>query len=506
MSIARIIVRMYRQLLGDCFLLRIQGSDARWTHVLIDCGVLQNLRPPAVADMKEVAADIVRTTGGDLDLLVITHEHWDHIGGFSDAKDPLLDPDKLKIRELWMAWTEDPNDDQASELRARFTARRQALALAAQAFGADDTTRGLIDDLANFIGPVDQPGALGAAPDGRMTGRRIMETLVRQAERVRYLAPGSIVTVSDTAPLPAAVLAPPRDTVRLFKDAPSGGDAKETYLAEASLKNSFLAMDSDGTPQLDRDTPFAWRFSNGLRTNTVADAATADPDSDAHWLWQRYFAAADPEEGREQAYRRIDGTWAEAARGLALKLDSDTNNTSLVLAFRVPDGADGRPDSFLLFAADAQVGNWLSWHDQTYPFADGALSAEQILNRTRLYKVGHHGSHNATLADKGLKMMTDSRLAAMVSTVETVAAEQGRKESGGWKMPDSDVKAALLKQTGGRLLRGDRNWAGDGDCAAAHGDADFRRRLDDTHALYLEYLAFERADAPPTPWQNGDTP
>jgi len=43
---------------------------------------------------------------------------------------------------------------------------------------------------------------------------------------------------------------------------------------------------------------------------------------------------------------------------LALNLDSDTNNTSLVLAFRA--GRAGQRQGAAV-AADAQVGNWLSW-------------------------------------------------------------------------------------------------------------------------------------------------
>lgn len=42
---------------------------------------------------------------------------------------------------------------------------------------------------------------------------------------------------------------------------------------------------------------------------------------------------------------------------MALMLDSATNNTSLVL------GIELDPGEVLIFAADAQVGNWLSWQD-----------------------------------------------------------------------------------------------------------------------------------------------
>jgi hypothetical protein len=164
----------------------------------------------------------------------------------------------------------------------------------------------------------------------------------------------------------------------------------------------------------------------------------------------------------------------------------------LVLAFRLPD------DTFLLFAADAQVGNWLSWHDQTYQFAtdDKALSASEILARTRLYKVGHHGSHNATLRAKGLELMAHPELAAMVSTIEEVALEQGTK---GWKMPDPDVKAALVNQCGGRLIRGDRKWADDKDVTGLKPKPDFKdfkKRLDETSDLFVELNVWS-GDAPP---------
>ncbi|TIX03162.1 MAG: hypothetical protein E5V44_15695, partial [Mesorhizobium sp.] len=60
-----------------------------------------------------------------------------------------------------------------------------------------------------------------------------------------------------------------------------------------------------------------------------------------------------------EKWRRIDSDWTGSIEALALKMDSDTNNTSLALAFELPDG------QVLLFPGDAQVGNWLSWNDQT---------------------------------------------------------------------------------------------------------------------------------------------
>ncbi|MET0374731.1 MAG: hypothetical protein ABW128_10800, partial [Rhizorhabdus sp.] len=169
-----------------------------------------------------------------------------------------------------------------------------------------------------------------------------------------------------------------------------------------------------------------------------------------------------------------------------------TNNTSLVLAFEYGDG-DDRP--IMLFAADAQVGNWLSWHEQTYEADGRQVTAEELLNRTRFYKVGHHGSHNATMAGKGLKLMTDPALVAAIPTDEPLGKRQGAK---GWRMPDPGVDAALMACTKGRILRNDRlYWPDDPakrDPALKDVEAAFFQRITET-PLYLEYRLLPKETA-----------
>src|SRR5262245_3300568 len=72
-------VRMYRQGLGDCFLVSLKRSgDAPDYKILIDCGVILGTPDPA-SIMTKVVDDIVGTTHGEIDLLLATHEHWDHL-------------------------------------------------------------------------------------------------------------------------------------------------------------------------------------------------------------------------------------------------------------------------------------------------------------------------------------------------------------------------------------------------------------------------------------------
>src|SRR5215210_5889757 len=89
----RVRVRMYRQGLGDCFLVTFYTGE-RPVHALIDCGTLGT---SGGVTMAQVVADIIATTKGPgeakgrLDLLVATHEHKDHVSGFNTERDAFKD-------------------------------------------------------------------------------------------------------------------------------------------------------------------------------------------------------------------------------------------------------------------------------------------------------------------------------------------------------------------------------------------------------------------------------
>jgi len=127
-----------------------------------------------------------------------------------------------------------------------------------------------------------------------------------------------------------------------------------------------------------------------------------------------------------------------------LQLDSLTNNTSLAVAIELPNG------DVLLFAADAQVGNWLSWQDLTWTVDGKTVSGPDLLKRAIFYKVGHHGSHNATLKEKGLELMKNLRL-AMIPVDHDMAV---KKRWG--KMPLDELVTALEKQKANTVVRVDR--------------------------------------------------
>src|SRR5207253_6816379 len=111
-------------------------------------------------------------------------------------------------------------------------------------------------------------------------------------------------------------------------------------------------------------------------------------------------AAGQPLPGElDDAYRQeLVRQCAMPLQALALSVDNYLNNTSLSLLLQYRGKT-------LLFPGDAQWGNWQSWQKDW----------DEILGDISFYKVGHHGSHNAT-PHEALELMKKKGVAAMAST------------------------------------------------------------------------------------------
>jgi hypothetical protein len=90
-----------------------------------------------------------------------------------------------------------------------------------------------------------------------------------------------------------------------------------------------------------------------------------------------------PEELDDDTRVRLENIHDGLETKLAIALDNALNNTSLMLMFVIGN-------AHLLFPGDAQWGTWRELMDDE--------PACQLLRNTTFYKVGHHGSHNATPA------------------------------------------------------------------------------------------------------------
>src|SRR5258708_10594113 len=83
-------VRMYRQGLGDCFLITFPREGKEPFHMLIDCGALGRNKQ-FMTRIVEHIRDTIREGKSEgkprLDLVVATHEHKDHLSGFNQARE-----------------------------------------------------------------------------------------------------------------------------------------------------------------------------------------------------------------------------------------------------------------------------------------------------------------------------------------------------------------------------------------------------------------------------------
>jgi hypothetical protein len=103
---------MYQVGFGDCFLVSFeyaaQLDDGRSErHVLFDFGSTHAPRAPVKSLLPNVAKLIEAHCGGQLDVLVATHRHKDHIDGFGN-KDAAKVISRLKPKLVVRPWTEDP--------------------------------------------------------------------------------------------------------------------------------------------------------------------------------------------------------------------------------------------------------------------------------------------------------------------------------------------------------------------------------------------------------------
>lgn len=482
----KVRIRMYRQGFGDCFLLTFNPEAPQPVHVLIDCGTKGS--PATGVKIPKVVDDILTTTGNHIHLLIATHEHQDHVSGFRSQKAKFA---SCQIDEAWVAWTENRKDPDAKRFKQYTGDLSSSLRLASDEIRSqpaivDDEFRAIESGVRRILGfrgemPAND-GLFGAG-----FAETIHEAMNLVTKRVKspggFREPGEVI---ERAWLPGVrfyVLGPPRCWDSLINEgtdsspelyhlaAQMAGDlarSLEFARARTSLTEFRSAMAAEEREAFDATMPFDLGFR--IETGEGEQRST-------------YLAAYDAE---EEDWRRIDHEWIRGLEDLALQLDGATNNTSLVLAVEFID--DKR---VLLLAADAQLGNWLSWQELTFTVkeADGTtrkVKADDLLNRTVFYKVGHHSSHNATINDHGLEDMTRPDLVAMIPVDGQFAEGQG------WEIPACVLYKELVNKTRGRVLRSDTGWPVDSYRPESTSVQEWRDTQKDKNftveKLYIDYL------------------
>jgi hypothetical protein len=443
-------VRMYRQGLGDCFLITfdVGGDEA---HMLIDCGTLG--ASTTGVTIANVVKNIRSITGDHLNAVVATHEHKDHVSAFGSQKAAF---GAMDVDQVWLAWTENPKDRLAQKIATQKRDLAAALVRTSQALTVRTAS---VESQAIGLAVRDVLG-FGGDPDAAAFAETINDAMsfVRTglASRTRYFRPGDgPVEESWLKGFRIYVLGPPLDESALNDTGNHGSPdlyglagglgAGAALRASGRTATDYQAgADAGDRAAFQASQPFDPRFRLERESSRAREA------------FPTYFAEA-------CAWRSVDDDWMHMASDLALQLDGATNNTSLALA--IERIADGR---VLVFPADAQQGNWLSWKTMEFTVTDGgrsrAVTAADLLSRAVFYKVGHHGSHNGTVNTHGLELMdTEQELTAFIPVDRAVALNRNPK--GSWRMPAVPLYRSLLDKCQGRVVRSDIGWADDATTA-----------------------------------------
>jgi len=382
-------IRMYRVGFGDFFLMTVPTQKGP-KHILIDCGVTSGKTGKGdIGTIKAAVAHMAKETNGELELIIVTHRHKDHIIGFSRCPDVFK---SMKVGAVWMsAWeTEyDPNEEKGKK-KSRAAALQEEMASFAlglqqhmAASGADDPDMdeimAMLENATGF-----EPRQLGAAGGsekksgkGKGGGSNPASLAYLKSHKPQYYAKGDkpeLPPVLQKAGLTAQILGPPPldavDFMRLMDLAKKG-------------KGQYLGDESSGTPG--KFSPFdkRWRVKYEAYTDSAFRAFERIPR-------QRFSKVLADADLRAAVKSAEPGAFFMAAK----TLDDFLNNQSLVILFTFK----GKK---LLFAGDAQGGNWEYWMYGGTPTKEPVLDqilkeSAGILGHLDFYKMGHHGSTNAT--------------------------------------------------------------------------------------------------------------
>ncbi|WP_342316824.1 hypothetical protein [Lysobacter sp. FW306-1B-D06B] len=356
-------LRSYDVGFGDCFLLSFHYASFD-RHVLIDFGSTRLPTGKAVKGnyMEYIARCIHRDCGGKLTAVVATHRHKDHISGFAmkDGKGSGAIIAALQPDVVLQPWTEDPNAPRNAKVPSKTLPGKKVPVATLMAMHLD-----ALEDMNRYAGFVLDASKKLTAP-GLKSLRDQLEFLGDDNELANRSAITNLMTMGSS---PARYL---------YFGAKSG---LETLLP--GVTTHVL-----GPPTL-------------KQTDTITKQRSTDEDE--FWLaradfWKKRAAvAARPGVAFEPLFRNqqehripLDARWyrnraqheqAETMLSIVRSLDAQMNNTSLILLFEVGG-------KLLLFPGDAQYENWMYALDQE--------GVAEKLRQVDFYKVGHHGSRNAT--------------------------------------------------------------------------------------------------------------
>jgi hypothetical protein len=379
-------LRSYQVGFGDCFLLTFHyGGKTGDRHLLMDFGSTGQPKGAGENLMLRVAQDIKKQCGGKLHAVVATHRHKDHISGFATNKKKTASGDIIascKPDVVLQPWTEHP--------KAK----------------VDATSAPSLTDKQSFVSALGDMHAISAAVLVEAERRKSMlgAALFRE---LSFIGEDNLSNLSAVENL----MTMGKKNFYLNFGSKSGLEKVLPGVTTKVLGPPTVAQSKEIRIQRSKDEDEFWMFQ--AMANQFAIRRNAAPLPKA----KTYSATNQPPFTR-WFIKRMRSIRGEQLLGIVRALDKVMNNTSLILLFEINK-------TKLLFPGDAQIENW------SYALSKPAI--KRLLAKVNVYKVGHHGSRNAT--PKTLWNGFDNRLSKkgkkgdLKTFVSTMPGKHGKASS-----------------------------------------------------------------------------
>ena len=422
---SKLILRAYQVGFGDCFLLSFQyplkanGTEER--HVLIDFGSTEKPSDAPKDLMLRVAKDIQKTCNGKLHAVVATHRHRDHISGFATNEKGTAPGNLIagcKPEVVIRPWTEDPEAKRDATKPTKVHRNVNAATLASMEYmqefsksalaEASHLGQGISSKLLNQLKFL----AFDNEGDDDLENESAIDNLNSMARENFYVSFGSKSGLEPILPsVKTHVLGPPtlEQTEAIKKEAKKH---EEFWMLQEEVE--FWKLQAEAGRGIRReDGPLFPGFQSPYSNQRTP-------------LHTRRFI------------RYLNKMRATELLKIVRILDKTLNNTSIILLFEIGDHK-------LLFPGDAQLEDW------NYALRDAPEKEREkicaLLEDVSLYKVGHHGSRNATphtlwdMFSRRRDKRPRGNLKTIVSTLEGRHGSQANRS----EVPRETLVTALKK-------------------------------------------------------------
>ena len=344
-------IRMYHVGFGDCFLLTFHYSTID-RHLLIDFGTTRQSKEY----MAKIANDIKSRCNGKIDAVLVTHRHKDHLSGFKSDGSGASSGDiiaSLKPDLVSMTWTEDPELDRTA------------------------------------IGPVQD--------DEKLSFVASLKSMERIAERSMVVAQTvkkekRFAISSELEDLSEINIANKSALTSLLNMTKPKGDLEFLHNGSKTKLNPLfrgVKFHVLGPPTVDQWSKVKWQKSKDKNEYwhlanywQLLERSFEDGKSSSK-LFAKRFITKIPSSAKWLVDHMKDPTAVDLLR-ISRIMDNAINNTSIILVIELWGMK-------MLFPGDAQIESW----DYVLNGPQAKRNRE-LLSDVEIYKVGHHGSLNAT--------------------------------------------------------------------------------------------------------------